>query len=76
MILMIPFKEDHHKNKINFECTHTMVAWRGRMPWQLQSTILFSFIFLPKRTFQMPAKQVEQSHGEKKKSNTKLVIKD
>jgi hypothetical protein len=35
------------------------------MPWQLQSTVLFSFIFLPKRTFQMPAKKVEQSHGKK-----------
>jgi hypothetical protein len=45
------------------------------MPWQSQSTVLFSFIFLPKRTFQMPAKQVEQSHG-KKKAIQNLVIKD
>jgi hypothetical protein len=39
------------------------------MPWQLQSTVLFSFIFLTKRTFQMPAKQVEQSHGKKKEQH-------
>jgi hypothetical protein len=47
------------------------------MPWQLQSTVLFSFIFLPKITFQMPAKQVEQSHGFlKKRAIQNLVIKD